>query len=218
MPTGSLYGNDNGPSGFDPEDDGVAVAEAASPVDLDRIRRAVREILLAVGEDPDREGLVDTPDRVARMYAEVFRGLHLDPRMHLQKVFTQKYDEMVVIRDIRVESFCEHHLLPFVGVAHVAYIPNGKVVGLSKIPRVIDALAKRPQIQEKLTEEVAHLLMEELDARGVAVVIEASHSCMTIRGVHKPGSVMVTSALRGICKDQPATRAEVLALIHGSKP
>jgi GTP cyclohydrolase I len=133
-------------------------------------------------------------------------------------VFTQKYDEMVVIRDIRVESFCEHHLLPFVGVAHVAYIPNGKVVGLSKIPRVIDALARRPQIQEKLTEEVAELLMDELDARGVAVVIEASHSCMTIRGVHKPGSVMVTSALRGICKDQPATRAEVLSLIHGSKP
>jgi GTP cyclohydrolase I len=152
------------------------------------------------------------------MYAEVFQGLHLDPRMHLQRVFTQKYDEMVVIRDIRVESFCEHHLLPFVGVAHVAYIPNGKVVGLSKIPRVIDALARRPQIQEKLTEEVAELLMDELDARGVAVVIEASHSCMTIRGVHKPGSVMVTSALRGICKDQPATRAEVLSLIHGSKP
>ncbi len=207
----------NGPNGFD-HDDGPAIAEAAPPVDLDRIRRAVREILLAVGEDPDREGLIDTPERVARMYAEVFAGLHTDPRMHLQKVFTQKYDEMVVIRDIRVESFCEHHLLPFVGVAHVAYIPNGKVVGLSKIPRAIDALAKRPQIQEKLTEEVAHLLMEELDARGVAVVIEASHSCMTIRGVHKPGSVMVTSALRGICKDQAATRAEVLALIHGSKP
>jgi GTP cyclohydrolase I len=218
MPTGSSYRNDNGPSGFDRDNDGVAIADAASPVDLDRIRRAVREILLAVGEDPDREGLIDTPDRVARMYAEVFQGLHLYPRLHLQKVFTQKYDEMVVIRDIRVESFCEHHLLPFVGVAHVAYIPNGKVVGLSKIPRAIDALAKRPQIQEKLTEEVAHLLMEELDARGVAVVIEASHSCMTIRGVHKPGSVMVTSALRGICKDQPATRAEVLALIHGSKP
>jgi GTP cyclohydrolase I len=218
MPTGSSYTNLNGPGGYGPDDDGLAVAEAASPVDLDRIRRAVREILLAVGEDPDREGLVDTPDRVARMYAEVFQGLHLDPRMHLQRVFTQKYDEMVVIRDIRVESFCEHHLLPFVGVAHVAYIPNGKVVGLSKIPRVIDALARRPQIQEKLTEEVADLLMEELDARGVAVVIEASHSCMTIRGVHKPGSVMVTSALRGICKDQAATRAEVLSLIHGSKP
>ncbi len=218
MPTGSSYRDHLDPGGFDPDDDGVAIAEAASPVDLDRIRRAVREILLAVGEDPDREGLIETPDRMARMYAEVFRGLHLDPRTHLQKVFTQKYDEMVVIRDIRVESFCEHHLLPFVGVAHVAYIPNGKVVGLSKIPRVIDALARRPQIQEKLTEEVAELVMEELDARGVAVVIEASHSCMTIRGVHKPGSVMVTSALRGVCKDQPATRAEVLALMHGSKP
>jgi GTP cyclohydrolase I len=203
---------------FDDDEVGPTVAEADSPIDLDRIRRAVREILLAVGEDPDREGLLDTPDRVARMYAEVFRGLHIDPRAHLQRVFTQKYDEMVVIKDIRVESFCEHHLLPFVGVAHVAYIPKGKVVGLSKIPRVIDALARRPQIQEKLTEEVADLIMEELDARGVAVVIEASHSCMTIRGVHKPGSSMVTSALRGICKDQPATRSEALALIHGARP
>ena len=186
-------------------------------MDLDRIRRAVREILLAVGEDPDREGLAETPDRVARMYAEVFQGLHIDPRSPLQKVFTQKYDEMVMVKDIRFASFCEHHLLPFTGVAHVAYIPNGKVVGLSKIPRVLDVLARRPQIQEKLTEEVADLVMEELDARGVAVVIEASHSCMTIRGVHKPGSTMVTSALRGICKDQPATRAEVLSLIHGAK-
>jgi GTP cyclohydrolase I len=206
------------PDSLDMGDDSISMAGIEEgPIDLDRIRRAVREILLAVGEDPDREGLVETPDRVARMYAEVFRGLHLDPRVHLQKVFTQKYDEMVVIKDIRVESFCEHHLLPFVGVAHVAYIPSGKVVGLSKIPRVIDTLARRPQIQEKLTEEVADLLMEELDARGVAVVIDASHSCLTIRGVHKPGSTMVTSALRGICKDQPATRAEVLSLIHGAK-
>ena len=198
-------------------DDEPLAGEARSPVDLDRIRRAVREILIAVGEDPDREGLLETPDRVARMYAEVFQGLRLDPRALLGKVFTQKYDEMVMVRDIRFASFCEHHLLPFTGVAHVAYIPNGKVVGLSKIPRVIDVLARRPQIQEKLTEEVADLLMEELDARGVAVVIDASHSCMTIRGVQKPGSTMVTSALRGICKDQPATRAEVLSLIHGAK-
>jgi GTP cyclohydrolase I len=188
-----------------------------SPVDLDRIRRAVREILLAIGDDPDREGLIETPDRVARMYAEVFQGLHQDPTVHLQKVFTQKYDEMVIIKDIGFESFCEHHLLPFTGRAHVAYIPNGKVVGLSKIPRVIDVLARRPQLQEKLTEEVADLLMEQLDARGVAVVMEASHSCMTIRGVHKPGSTMVTSALRGICKESPATRGEVLSLIMGSK-
>jgi GTP cyclohydrolase I len=205
------------PPGVRRFDDAPAVAEGRSPVDLDRIRRAVREILLAVGEDPDREGLAETPDRVARMYAEVFRGLRLDPRSPLQKVFTQKYDEMVMVKDIRFASFCEHHLLPFTGVAHVAYIPNGKVVGLSKIPRVLDILARRPQIQEKLTEEVADLVMEELDARGVAVVIEASHSCMTVRGVQKPGSTMVTSALRGICKDQPATRAEVLSLIHGAK-
>jgi GTP cyclohydrolase I len=204
------------PRDFDDEDDGLLVDGSPATVDLPRIRRAVREILLAVGEDPDREGLAETPDRVARMYAEVFQGLHLDPRAPLTKVFTQKYDEMVMVKDIRFASFCEHHLLPFTGVAHVAYIPNGKVVGLSKIPRVIDVLARRPQIQEKLTEEVADLLMQELDARGVAVVIDASHTCMTIRGVQKPGSTMVTSALRGICKDQPATRAEVLSLIHGA--
>ena len=151
-------------------DDGRRRAPTTAAVDLDRIRRAVREILLAVGEDPDREGLLETPDRVARMYAEVFRGLHQDPGVHLEKLFTQKYDEMVLIKDIRFESFCEHHLLPFVGKAHVAYIPNGKVIGLSKIPRVIDVLAKRPQMQERLTEELADLLMNELDAKGVAVV------------------------------------------------
>jgi GTP cyclohydrolase I len=187
-------------------------------VDLDRIRRAVREILAAVGEDPDREGLRDTPDRVARMYAEVFRGLHQDPRIHLDKRFTQKYDEMLLIKDIRFESFCEHHLLPFVGVAHVAYIPNGRVVGLSKIPRVIDVLSKRPQMQERLTEEVADLLMSELDAKGVAVVVEATHSCMTIRGVHKPNSTFVTSAMRGAFKERLATRSEVMSLIFGGKP
>lgn len=184
-------------------------------VDLDRIRRAVREILIAVGEDPDREGLQETPDRVARMYGEVFQGLHQDPRVHLQKLFTQKYDEMVLVRDIRFESFCEHHLLPFIGKAHVAYLPNGKVVGLSKIPRVIDVLSKRPQMQERLTEEVADLLMKELDAKGVAVVVEASHSCMTVRGVHKPDSSFVTSAMRGGFKEKLATRSEVLSLIFG---
>ena len=186
-------------------------------VDLARIRRAVREILIAVGEDPDREGLLETPDRVARMYAEVFRGLHQDPAVHLTKVFTQKYDELVLVKDIRFESTCEHHLLPFTGKAHVAYIPNGKVVGLSKIPRVIDALSKRPQLQERLTEEVADLLMAHLGAKGVAVVMEASHSCMTVRGVHKPDSTFITSALRGACKDRAATRAEVLALINGGR-
>ena len=182
-------------------------------VDLKRIRAAVREILFAVGEDPDREGLIDTPDRVARMYAEVFQGLHQDPRIHLKKRFTQKYDEILLIKDIRFESFCEHHLLPFIGQAHVAYIPNGEVIGLSKIPRVIDVLSKRPQMQERLTEELADLLMSELDANGVAVVVEASHSCMTMRGVHKLNSTFVTSAMRGAFKDRSATRSEVMSLI-----
>ena len=197
------------------DDEETSRAELLTNVDHERIRRAVREILLAVGEDPDREGLQETPDRVARMYAEVFQGLHQDPRIHLTKRFTQKYDEMLLIKDIRFESFCEHHLLPFIGKAHVAYIPNGKVVGLSKIPRVIDVLSKRPQMQERLTEEVADLLMSELDAKGVAVVVEGSHSCMTIRGVHKPNSSFVTSAMRGLFKDRLATRSEVMSLIFG---
>lgn len=188
-----------------------------SPVDQERIRRAVREILLAIGEDPDREGLRETPDRVARMYAEVFEGLHQDPGTHLRKLFTQEYDEMVVLPDIAFESFCEHHLLPFTGLAHVAYLPKGKVVGLSKIPRVIDALARRPQVQERLTVEVAELLMGELDARGVAVVMEATHSCMTLRGVRKALSRCVTSAMLGAFRNQPATRAEFLALIRDGK-
>jgi GTP cyclohydrolase IA len=200
----------------DEMDAAVSVGRRAA-VDLERIRRAVREILHAVGEDPDREGLRETPDRVARMYAEVFEGLHQDPRGHLQKLFTQKYDEMVLIKDIRFVSFCEHHLLPVVGQAHVAYIPNGKVIGLSKIPRVVDVLAKRPQMQERLTEELADLLMRELDAKGVAVVIEASHSCMTIRGVNKPDSSFVTSAMRGVFKDRLATRSEVMSLIFGAR-
>jgi GTP cyclohydrolase I len=192
-------------------------SDQGRPVDLARIRRAVREILVAVGEDPDREGLLETPDRVARMYAEVFQGLHQDPRAYLQKLFTQQYDEMVVLPNIRFESFCEHHLLPFIGKAHVAYLPNGKVVGLSKIPRVIDALARKPQVQERLTVEVAELLMSELDAHGVAVVMEGEHSCMSLRGVRKADSVCVTSAMLGAFRDQPATRAEFLSLIHGGK-
>ncbi len=208
-------GAGHGCAGLDELDDDNAVIEAAAGVDQARIRDAVREILIAVGEDPDREGLVETPDRVARMYAEVFSGLRQDPRVHLTKLFTQKYDELVLIKDIRFESFCEHHLLPFVGKAHVAYIPNGKVVGLSKIPRVVDVLARRPQMQERLTEELADLLMRELDAKGVAVVLEASHSCMTLRGVRKPESSFVTSALRGAFKDRPTSRAEVLSLIFG---
>lgn len=187
-----------------------------SGVDQARIRAAVREILKAVGENPDREGLIDTPDRVARMYAEMFQGLHQDPSLHLSKTFTQEtYDEMVVVRDIEFASMCEHHLLPFTGVAHVAYIPQGRVVGLSKIPRVVETLARRPQLQERLTQQIAELLMDRLDAKGVAVVVEASHSCMTIRGVRKPGSSFVTSAMVGLFRDRHATRAEFLSLIRG---
>jgi len=188
-----------------------------SPVDLGRIRAAVREILLAVGEDPDREGLRETPDRVARLYAELLAGLHKDPREMLQKTFTQKYDEMVLVRDIGFNSLCEHHLLPFVGKAHIAYLPKGKIVGLSKIPRVVEVLATRPQVQERMTEQVADLLMEELDARGVGVILEASHSCMTIRGVRKPNSICTTSAMRGAFKTNQSTRAEFMALVYGSR-
>jgi GTP cyclohydrolase I len=190
---------------------------AAPPagVDHDRIRRAVREILAAVGEDPDREGLLDTPDRVARMYAELFGGLRADPAEHLKKTFTQDYDEMLLVKDIEFASCCEHHLLPFFGKAHVAYLPDGKVAGLSKLARVVDAVARRPQVQERMTEEVADLVMRELKPRGVGVIVEATHTCMTIRGVRKPGSVTITSALRGICKTNPMTRAELMSQVFG---
>ena len=186
-------------------------------MDLPRIEAAVREILLAVGEDPEREGLQDTPARVARMYAEMFAGLHQEPRIHLRRVFNQKYDEMVLVKDIHFESMCEHHLLPFIGKAHVAYLPNGKVVGLSKIPRVVEALSKRPQVQEKMTEDVADLLMGELNARGVAVILEAMHTCMAIRGVRKTDSVTTTSAMRGTFRTNPSTRSELLALVYGGR-
>jgi GTP cyclohydrolase I len=196
------------------ENTGTPPAEA---VDLDRIARAVREILIAVGEDPDREGLLETPARVARMYAEMFSGLHGRPRELLQKCFTEKYDEVVLVRDISFCSMCEHHLLPFTGKAHIGYVPNGKVVGLSKLARVVEAVSRRPQVQERMTEEIADLLAEELDARGVAVVVEASHSCMTIRGVRKPGSLCVTSALRGLFRSNLSSRSEVLQLIYGDR-
>ena len=189
---------------------------AASKVDHQRIEAAVREILAAVGEDPDREGLLETPARVARMYAEVFSGLHEDPREHLQKFFTEKYDEVVLIRDIRFHSFCEHHLLPFSGKAHVGYLPDGKVIGLSKLARVVEGVARRPQVQERMTETIADMLVEELGAKGVAVVVEASHSCMTIRGVRNPDSMCATSALKGVFRSNPATRAEILHLIYGN--
>jgi GTP cyclohydrolase I len=186
-------------------------------VDHERIRQAVREILLAVGEDPDREGLRDTPDRVARMYSELFSGLHKDPRQLLEKTFTQKYDEVVLVKDIEFASLCEHHLLPFTGKAHLAYLPQGKIVGLSKLARVVEVLSRRPQVQERMTEELADLLMHELDARGVAVIVEASHSCMTIRGVRKENSVCTTSAMRGAFKDNQSTRAELMALVYGPR-
>src|SRR6202047_4214033 len=148
-------------------------------VDNPRIAAAVREILLAVGEDPDREGLRETPERVARMYEEMFAGLRKDPAAILRKTFTEKYDEMVLVKDIGFESMCEHHLLPFFGKAHVAYLPNGKIVGLSKLARAVEILSRRPQVQERMTQELADLLMKELDARGVGVVLEATHTCMT---------------------------------------
>ncbi len=183
-------------------------------VDFKRIEAAVREILVAVGEDPDREGLLETPARVARMYAEMFAGLKHDPGRHLAKVFTEKYDEIVLVRDISFCSMCEHHLLPFTGTAHIGYLPSGKVVGLSKLARVVEEVARRPQVQERMTESIADLVEERLEARGVAVVCQATHSCMTMRGVRKPGSLCLTSAMRGVFRDDASSRAEVLNLIN----
>ena len=186
-------------------------------VDQQRIEAAVREILHAVGEDPDREGLRETPARVARMYAELFSGLHCDPREILSKSFTQKYDEMVLVKDIRFASMCEHHLLPFFGRAHVAYLPKGKIVGLSKLARVVEALARRPQVQERMTEDLADLLTDELEARGVGIILEATHTCMTIRGVREAHSICTTSAMRGSFERNASTRSELMALIFSGR-
>src|SRR5215813_2451163 len=161
-------------------------------IDLPRIEKAVREILLAVGENPDREGLLKTPNRVARAYAELMAGLQDDPRRHLRTVFRERYDEIVLLRDIELHSLCEHHLLPFTGKAHVAYLPDGKVVGLSKLARLVEGFARRPQVQERLTMQIADALMDELHPLGSVCVIEAEHTCMTIRGVQKHGATMVT--------------------------
>jgi GTP cyclohydrolase I len=198
-------------------DDAEPSPAAPPEVDLPRIERAVREILAAVGEDPDREGLRETPARVARMYRELFSGLHADPRVHLQKFFTEKYDEMVLVKDIAFNSMCEHHMLPFIGKAHIGYIPSGKVVGLSKLARVVEVISHRPQVQERMTEEIANLLISELGVKGVAVVIEATHSCMTIRGVRKPESVCVTSAMKGTFRSNLSSRSEVMTLIYGDR-
>jgi GTP cyclohydrolase I len=197
--------------------DETSADKVAYEVDLPRIERAVREILSAVGEDPDREGLRETPARVARMYRELFSGLHTDPRIHLQKFFTEKYDEMVLVKDIAFNSMCEHHMLPFIGKAHIGYVPNGKVVGLSKLARVVEEISHRPQVQERMTEQIANLLTEELQVKGVAVVIEASHSCMSIRGVRKPDSVCVTSAMKGLFRSNLSSRSEVMNLIYGGR-
>jgi len=186
-------------------------------VDLERIAAAVREILLAVGENPDREGLRETPERVARMYEEMFSGLRKDPAVVLRKTFTQKYDEMVLVKNIGFESMCEHHLLPFLGKAHIAYVPNGRIVGLSKLARIVEVLSRRPQVQERMNEELADLVMQELDARGVGVVLEASHTCMAIRGIRKADSVCTTSALRGVFLTNQSTRTEFLAHIQSGK-
>lgn len=202
---------------FDSDDDDVAApAERSTPVDLPRIERAVREILISVGEDPDREGLKKTPSRVARAYQELMAGLRSDPRRHLQTIFHESYQEIVLLRDIEFHSLCEHHLLPFTGRAHVAYLPDGRIVGLSKLARVVEEYARRPQVQERLTTQVVDAIMDELNPIGAACVIEAVHTCMTIRGVRKHGSVMVTSELRGIFKENPASRAEILSLIYGT--
>ena len=202
---------------------GSAADDGAGPgpgggVDMPRIERAVREILAAVGEDPDREGLLETPARVARMYAELFSGLRQDPREHLRAAFTEKYDEIVLVRDIAFNSVCEHHLLPFMGRAHVGYLPDGRVLGLSKLARVVEGIARKPQVQERMTQEIADLLQDELIPRGVLVLVEATHSCMTIRGVRKPGTTCVTSAARGLYQTNANSRAEVMNLITHSRP
>ncbi|WP_062336906.1 MULTISPECIES: GTP cyclohydrolase I FolE [Herbidospora] len=186
-------------------------------VDNARIEAAVREILIAIGEDPGREGLVETPARVARAYAEQFAGLGQKPEDVLTTVFDADHDEMVLVRDIEIYSTCEHHLVPFHGVAHIGYIPNdkGQVTGLSKLARLADLYARRPQVQERLTSQVADALMEVLKPRGAIVVIEAEHMCMTMRGVRKPGAKTITSAVRGIFREDDKTRAEAMSLIIG---
>jgi GTP cyclohydrolase I len=183
-------------------------------VDTKRIEKAVNEILLAVGEDIERDGLKETPERVARMYAELLAGMQEDPKEHLGSVFTENYDEIVLLRDIPFYSICEHHLMPFIGSAHVAYLPSGAILGISKLARIVDCFARRLQAQERLTYQIADFIMNKLKPQGVAVVLEASHSCMTIRGIKKPGSVMVTSAVRGIFKRDPKSRSEIMSLMQ----
>jgi len=190
------------------------MVKKTNKIDAARIEKAVREILSAVGEDIDREGLKDTPARVARMYSELLAGMHEDPSVHLHSVFNENYEEIVLLRDIPFYSTCEHHLMPFIGSAHVAYLPSGKILGVSKLARIVDCFARRLQTQERLTYQIADCLMTNLKPQGVAVVLEAAHSCMTIRGIKKPGSVMVTSAVRGLFRKDPRSRNEIMSLIH----
>ncbi len=201
-----------------PEAGSDSPRSSISPVDQPRIERAVREILAAIGEDPDRDGLLDTPGRVARAYTELFAGLRESPAGHLQRVFGEHTDELVLLRDIEFFSVCEHHLLPFVGRAHVAYLPAGnRVVGLSKLARTVDVFARRPQVQERLTSQIADALVEHLEPRGVAVIVEAEHMCMKMRGVNKAHSVMLTTAFRGELKENVDMRYEVQSLILQSR-
>jgi GTP cyclohydrolase I len=199
------------------EPDGYVDPSKVPPFDHERAERAVRELLIAVGENPDRPGLADTPARVARAYAEMFQGLRMRAEDVLSTTFELGHDEMVLVKDIEVWSTCEHHLVPFTGVAHIGYIPNkaGEITGLSKLARLVDVFARRPQVQERMTTQVAEALVRILEPRGVIVVIECEHLCMTMRGVRKPGAKTVTSAVRGQLRD-PATRAEAMSLIIGS--
>jgi GTP cyclohydrolase I len=185
-------------------------------VDGPRIERAIREILLAIGEDPDREGLVETPERVAEAYARLFSGLSEDPTHHLAIVFEEEARDLILVRDLPMASLCEHHLLPFTGRAHVGYVPNGRVAGFSELARVVEGYARRPQLQERLTAQVADAVYDKLGASGAVVVIEATHTCMTMRGAEVPGSIAVTSAVRGLFEEDAGRRAEVLALISAS--
>jgi GTP cyclohydrolase I len=186
-------------------------------IDKAKIEKAVASIIEAVGENPQREGLVGTPRRIAEMYAEVFAGIHEDPKEELRVGFEEGHREMVLLKDIPFYSMCEHHFLPFYGVVHIGYIPSGRVVGASKLGRVVEILAKRPQLQERLTTQIANTIVEALEPRGVAVIIQAEHLCMTMRGVKKPGSNILTSAMRGLFQKNPLTRSEFLFLVQGSK-
>ena len=190
------------------------MAKKIMKIDEARIEKAVKEILSAVGEDLNRDGLKDTPARVARMYGELLAGMRDDPGKYLEKVFNENYDEIVLLRDIPFYSVCEHHLMPFIGTAHVAYLPSGRILGVSKLARIVDCFARRLQTQERLTTQIADCLMSNLKPMGVAVVLEAAHSCMTIRGIKKPGSIMVTSAIRGSFRKDPRSRNEIMSLIH----